>query len=137
MTTFSLSVDPKALAEIAQFAGFGTLLSEEVQQAMDEAGSLLVASAQGNMHWQHPSGALEESIHVMNESPYEIEVGSDLPYARRREKGFSGMTDSLGRTFHNDPGQPYLAPALAENQSAILASIDEAVERALDRLVQG
>lgn len=131
---FSLSFDPAALSEIAQFAGFSVYLSDEVQSALTSAGSILVASVQGNMHWMNPTGALEASIHVVNDSPYEIEVGSDLPYARRREFGFTGMVDSLGRYFPYDPPAYYFAAAASQEHDNVLRLIDEAVEKALNRL---
>jgi hypothetical protein len=134
---FEMSFDPQSLSEIARFAGFPTYLSDEVQQALSEAGSLLVASAQANMNWKNGTGALLSSIAVTSESPYEVIIGSDLPYARRREYGFTGLTDSLGRTFKDDPGAFYMTNAMQDNQSAILASVDAGVERALNRLAQG
>jgi|SRR5579859_2375353 len=48
-----------------------------------------------------------------------MEVGSDLPYARRREFGFSGRTDSRGRYFSNDPGQIYVMEAIVDTEPNI------------------
>jgi hypothetical protein len=131
---FSMSFDPKSISEIAQFYGFPTLLSEEVQAAMQDAADTLVASVRGNMHWQNPTGALEASIHKVNDSPYEIEIGSDLPYSRRREFGFSGMSDSLGRYFPYDPPAYYFAAAAMQEQQNVFGSIEAAAQRAIDRL---
>src|SRR5438034_6835177 len=99
---FSMSFDPQSLAEIQQFYGFSVLLSDEVQQTFEEGGTYLVASIQGSMHWKHPTGVLEASIHAIHDSPYELQVGSDVIYARRRNWGFHGA-DSLGRQY-NDEG---------------------------------
>lgn len=134
MSDFSLSFDPQALKEIVAFAGFPILMSQEVQAAMQEAGALLVESARNNMHWQNPIGALESSMQVMVDSPYEIEVGSNLPYARRREFGFSGMVDRLGRFYPHDPGAFYMEAAAYETHDQVLMLIDAAVERALSRI---
>lgn len=131
---FSISFDPQSISEIQQFYGFSTLLSDEVQQAMGEAGSLLVQSAQNNMNWVNPTGALEASIRVMNESPYEIDVGSDLVYAARREFGYVGKYDRRGRGPYSDEGAFYLTNAMQDNESQILASIEAAAERAMQRL---
>ena len=134
--TFTLSFDQRALAEIAQMYGFGVLLSEEVGQAMTEAGALLQQAAVDNT-WQvfeHPTGQLASTIRYISDSPYEVQIGSDSPYARRREYGFSGMTDSLGRTFAHDPGKPYMQPALDDNRNAVLSLIDAGVERAIARI---
>lgn len=47
--------------------------------------------------------------------------GSIAPYALRLEKGFFGLTDSLGRTYiNNSKARPYVRAALAENRAEIL-----------------
>lgn len=130
----ALSFDQKALSEIAAFAGFSLMLSDEVQTALHDAGSLLVQSAQGNMHWQNPTGALEESMGIVSESHFEVIAGSADSKARRRELGFSGMTDRLGRYYANDPGAFFLTDAMQEQQSVILQSVDDAANRAMARL---
>lgn len=129
---FSMSFDPKSLSEIAQFAGWSVYLSDEVQQALSEGGSLLVDAARGAMHWQNPTGALEESIHAIPESKTDLLVGSDLIYARRRNWGFNGA-DSLGRVYH-DQGAFFMETAMDQEQSTILASVEDAVSRACNRL---
>jgi len=68
-----------------------------------------------NMHWQNPTGALAGSFSYDGHS----EIGSSLPYARRREFGFSGRTDSLGRTYTNDPGGFYMRDTLASLDDVI------------------
>jgi len=133
---FELSFTPESLKEIVQFAGFSTLLSEEVQGTMRATGEKLAAAAQEKT-WEvfaNPTGTLASTIQPILESPYEIRIGSDSPYARRREYGFSGMTDSLGRFYAHDPAKPYMGPTLAENEQAILQLMDEAVQRALARM---
>ncbi|GCE14199.1 HK97 gp10 family phage protein [Tengunoibacter tsumagoiensis] len=134
MAGFSMSFDPRSLAQIAQFAGFGVYMSEEVQAALSESGDILVGAVRGNMHWQNPSGRLEASIRKVNDSPYELEIGSDLPYARRREFGFSGMVDRLGRYYHFDPGAYYFAAAANQEHDHVFGLVEDAVERALNRL---
>ncbi len=48
-------------------------------------------------------------------------VGSNVPYARRLELGFSG-TDSKGRNI-NQGARPYLRPALKENLPRLVARL--------------
>lgn len=132
----SISFDQQSMKEIVAFAGFGTLLSEEVQAALKQAGDLITQAAVANT-WEvfaNPTGALASTLGVVVDSPFEIIVGSSSPYAARREYGFSGQTDSLGRYFANDPAKPYLQPALDDNQQAVLQLIDAAVEKALARM---
>lgn len=131
---FSMSFDPQSLAEIQQFYGFSVLLSDEVQQALNEGGTYLVASIQGSMHWKNGNGDLEASIYAIHDSPYELQVGSNLPYARRRNWGFSGRTDSLGRYYRDDPGAFYMETGMAQEKQHILSLVDAAVERAMNRL---
>lgn len=134
MPGFSLSFDPQSLKQITQFAGFRALLSDEVQAAMNEAGSLLIASIQGHMHWKNPTGALFDSIQRVNDSPYEIEIGSALPYIKRREFGFSQMVDSLGRFYPYDPGAFFMLGAYNDDGAQISAMIEAAAYRAIQQL---
>lgn len=55
-----------------------------------------------------------------------IGIGTDVEYARRIEFGFVGA-DSLGRVY-NQAAQPYLRPALDENESAILKEISAVIK---------
>ena len=137
--TFTLSFQPSSLAEIAQMYGLKTLLEPEVQAAMAAAGTLLANAAEANT-WQvftNPSGALASTITPVMDTPYEVQIGSDSPYARRREYGFSGKTDSLGRFFANDPAKPYMQPAFNDNEQAVLQLIEAAVGQALARMGGG
>ncbi len=132
-SSFSISFDPESLSRIAQFAGFGVLLSDNVQNAMQEAGSLLVASVRGAMHWQNPGNDdLSNSIAVQTQSPYEILVGSDLPYARRRDWGFVG-TDSLGRTY-NDQGAFYMESGFDQAAPQASLLIESAAQATIDTM---
>lgn len=133
---FTLSFDQRSLSEIAQFAGFGVFLSDEMAAAMQQAGDILTSAAVANT-WSvfaNPTGNLASGIHPVLDSPFEVQVMADVVYSHRREYGFQGMTDSLGRTFPNDVAKPYLRPALDDNQQAVLQIIDEAVARALGRI---
>ena len=54
-----------------------------------------------------------------------VYVGTDVQYARRIEYGFEGE-DSRGRTYHQ-PAQPYLRPAIDENQEAVSREVGAAL----------
>lgn len=136
--TFIVSFDERSLAQIAQFYSLDILRSPEIQAAMQAGGELLAETAQA-ITWQvfdHPSGQLALTIHPIVDSPYEIQIGSDDPKARRREKGFLGLVDSLGRVG-TDRARPYMAPALDQKQQEVLRLIDAAVELRLQRLAGG
>lgn len=129
---FSMSFEPQSLSEIARFYGFPAYMAEETQAALQDGGSALVASIQGAMDWKNPSGNLEGSIVVVSDSPYEIIVGSNVVYAHRRDQGFHGA-DSLGRNY-DDNGAFFMQNGMDASQSAILASVEAGIQRALDRL---
>jgi hypothetical protein len=60
----------------------------------------------------------------------------DSPYALRRNYGFSGMTDSLGRTFTSDPGIFYAEDALIEDRDWIKKNFQKNVNAALRELTK-
>ncbi len=63
-----------------------------------------------------------------------VYVGTNVEYARRIEYGFSGA-DALGRTY-NQAAQPYLRPAVDENQDAVKNEVGDAL-RVLIRAAVG
>lgn len=137
MQDFSMSFDPGSLTAIERLAGFGALLDPEIIAALAWSGELVVTTAQANT-WRvfaNPTGQLADSISFRMASPMEAEVGVGVPYGRRREYGFSGMTDALGRFYPYDPGKPYLGPALEEDIPLIRAKMELACYNALGRLV--
>ncbi len=136
MMDFTMGFDSHSLAEIAQFYSFSVFLSEEMATAMKEAGDLVAAAAIANTWtvFAHPTGELASSIAPVLDSPFEVQIGADVPYARRREFGFSGMTASLGRFFPYDPAKPYMAPALAANEQAVMTLVEEAAIRTWARI---
>lgn len=132
MMDFHASLDPESLAAVTQLMGMGALLDPAIQNALTQAGELIVTTAQTNTWtvFDHPTGQLASSIYFWVVSPSEVAVGVGVPYGRRREYGFSGMTDSLGRYYAYDPGKPYLEPALAEDTEMILMLVAQGVEQA-------
>lgn len=132
---FSASFDPHSLSEIAQLYGFSTLLSPQVQAAEQQIGDLIVQKTHDNAmarFLNNTPGGLAESFVVIPQSPYELEVGSPLPYAHRRDQGFVGA-DSLGRVYHDRP-YLYFSDAVAEVQTSGegLAILQQAVQTVLD-----
>ena len=132
MQNFSISFDPGSLDKITQLKGFAALLNPEIQDALTQGASLLVTTAQANTWavFTNPSGALADSITSYVVSPTEVDIIVGVPYGRRREYGFSGMTDSLGRFFANDPGKPYAQPAVDTDAPMIQMLVETAVYNA-------
>lgn len=130
--SFAALLDTASLDRLVHLAGFAVLLDPEIQAALTQAGKQITEAAQANT-WQvfdNPSGALASSIYPWMASSEELQIVVGVPYGHRREYGFSGETDSLGRYFANDPARPYLVPALVANEQAVLQLIEEAVNAA-------
>ena len=121
MQNFHLGFDPGSLDKLVRMEGFAALLNPEVTNALTEAGTLLVSSAQANTWavFANPTGALADSITFYVVSPTEVDLIVGVPYGRRREFGFEGLYDSLGRGPFHDPPKPYLQPAIDDNKDAI------------------
>lgn len=129
MLDFKMSFDPGSLARITQLIGFKALLAPEITLALSDSGSKIVSDAQA-ITWQvfaNPTGMLASSIYFYVVSPTEVAIGVGVPYGRRREFGFSGMTDSLGRFYPYDPAKPYAAPALDMNRESTRTRVAEGV----------
>lgn len=133
MSIFSFSFAPEALKEIAAFAGFSVLLDPEMQIAMQQGGQLLIQGMQDAMDWKEPTGTLEDSFSVQA-TPYELQIGSNVAYARRRNYGFSGMTDALGRYYPYDPGAFYVEAGVAATEQQILQLFDTALEHVIAKI---
>lgn len=121
MSDFSVGFDPGSLAKIVRLEGFAALLNPQITAALVLSGELLVATAQANT-WQvfdNPTGQLADSIYFYVVSPEEVDVAVGVPYGRRREMGFDGMYDSLGRGPFHDPAKPYLQPAVDASRDQI------------------
>lgn len=115
----------------AQLLGFGSALEASMTEAMEDVVAILVPAVQGNMHWQNPSGALEESIgeDSIVIDAWHADVGSSLPYTARRNWGFAG-TDSLGRQY-DDQGAYFLDNGLTDHTMDIEDRINYAVASSL------
>lgn len=134
---YSIGWNPGSLEELVRLAGFSALLDPEITAALTKIGEMVVTTARANT-WEvfdNPTGALADSIYFHVVSPSEVEVGVGVPYGGRREWGFSGKVDSLGRYYANDPGKPYLIPALYEDEPLAADMIELACYNAMGRLV--
>lgn len=136
LSDWNVSFDPTSLQEIVRLQGFSALLNSEITSALARSGQILVSAAEANT-WRvfaNPTGQLASSIYFYVVSPSEVAVAVGVPYGARREYGFSGKTDSLGRFYANDPGKPYLQPAVDDNQAQVAAIMAQAVNNALGRV---
>lgn len=132
---FTAMLDNFSIGELVRLRGFSALLDPEIQQAFQEAGTLLVGAVQANTWtaFMNPTGVLAGSVYFYVISADEIAVVVGVPYGHRREYSFKGP-DSLGRMFPNDPAEPYLIPAMEQNEDAVLAIFAAATNSALGRI---
>lgn len=127
---------PQGSQVAASLLGMDKRLGSEMRKAMVDIENNLMTSAVSFMHWKNPSGKLEQSIFRDSRvvSDWQTIVGSKRPYAARREYGFSGMTDSLGRLYKDDPGQSFMEESLTGNMDFIEQRISQAAQTAMDPL---
>jgi len=126
---FWMALDEASLRKIAVLMGAETRLVTETESALDDISGAITREIPNQMHWKHSNGALADSFGRVKRASYRA-VGSDLPYSRRREEGFSGRTDSLGRTYRNDPGAFYLQRAIKVVDAQVAARLVQAADRA-------
>lgn len=108
MSDFRVGYEPKSLEEIARFGGYQQQLASHLKEASKKGAQLIVHTIPKVTTWKNGNGILDHSFYVAQSSVYESAVRSDLPYAHRRNDGFSGQTDSLGRFYPHDPGAHYV-----------------------------
>ena len=128
MSDLSLSVDLQGAKLAAALLGVSPLLAEQMSLAMNDIETTLAIDTVQRMHWKEPTGALEESVlDDSSSTTWSAEIGSSLPYTRRRDLGFSGA-DSLGRVY-DDLGAYFLDDTLDAQMEYVEEHIKEAIER--------
>ncbi len=135
MSLFNVSWDAQSLKIIEELGYADVLLSGVLQAGMGQSASILIAAMQRLMdeRFKNPTGTLASSLHQVKDSPFEVTIGSDLPYAARRNWGFVGMTDSLGRVG-TDEGIYYAEDGMNESEPEIAQRLTLLIEQALRRM---
>jgi len=133
MSTISISFDPSSLAKIGNLVKFELALQKQLYIAMGLATDALDTEIDSNMNagFKNDTGDLYSTLQQITYGPYEAEIYTDSPYAFRREEGFSGMTDSLGRYYPDDPGIHYMADAVKYGELEVQIIFEDAVALAL------
>ena len=133
---FALSWDASSLSKIAELEAMGGLLDVEIYDTLDWIGELVSTTAKVNTWtaFQNPTGPTSDSIGYEIVSAKEVDITVGVPYGRRLEYGFSGMTDSLGRTFPYWPAEPYMQPALDSDRALIEEKMMLAIENVIARV---
>jgi hypothetical protein len=134
-----LQVEVQGLEDLQKFSNWGPALDEWMTIALRLSLDHLFSSAQDYMSskFKHPTGTLEHNFiqQIYSSSmPVSGALVNDSPYAWRREQGFSGMTDSLGRHFTNDPGIYYMEYTLENETDWIRKTFSRSLDSAWKEL---
>jgi len=130
----------EGLEKLQKFDEWQFVLEYWLDVAQQQCLEKLAKDAQSNIkeYAKNPTGELEgdfETEIISYTMPViEGHVVNTSPYAMRREYGFSGMTDSLGRYYEEDPGYLYLTEAFHGDYDWIRAKYKWAVNKALKAL---
>ncbi len=130
------TIESNALNVIHGLNGFNEYAQIQLEGAMSDSLSMLKQEAISIMqdkfknYTGHLAGGFSQDI-TQEASSITGELINDIPYAWRREAGFSGMTDSLGRHFTDDPGIYYMNDSLSHLQLDILERFVKALNMAV------
>ncbi len=120
---YLLTLDPASAARIARLMAASTTAKTFYLSAMRFSVTVVTDRTKANAasRFKAPTGNLLGNIQGVVISPWLGVVGAtnNVAYARRREFGFSGMTDSLGRYYPDDPGAFYLRDGLNDSRADI------------------
>ncbi|MBA2285837.1 MAG: hypothetical protein H0W02_10160 [Ktedonobacteraceae bacterium] len=108
----SASLDATSMANVDRMLVFGDIFMPAITQAIDMSLDGIISAAQAYM-WGtfiNPTGPLEDAFEKIIEGTDGI-VYNPMVYAWRRNDGFVGMVDSLGRVG-TDAGIHYMEFAL-------------------------
>lgn len=109
------------------------VLEKHVGMAMKY--SIMGLQSDARAYAPYLSGDLYDNIQPHYFSSFKAMLYTDLPYSWRREEGFSGKTDSLGRYYANDPGTHYMRKSLSRNKSIIKAAFTSEVQAAINEVI--
>lgn len=139
----NLSVTVKGIEKLQKFPNWQRVLNDWLVIALRLSLGNMKSVAKRNAYerFQNPSGELEkhflEPIYSYSYPNFAGAVTNDAPHAYRREYGFSGKTDSLGRYYPNDPGVLYMTDTLESETEWTRAKFQWAVNKALAELSSG
>ena len=133
MPNVYIQFDPASLGRIKNLLEFDLLLYENFKIAMGESLDDLEGAAQDRMwsEFMNPQGALEDAFEKDVYGWDEAELSNPSPYAFRRNYGFSGMTDSLGRFFRYDWGIAYMEGAIVDELDHVQLNFQIALDKVL------
>lgn len=126
---FTIALDNSTSASLRKINNTKPQLDAAMETGLDEVAADLLTAIPANMNWKNGTGQLAGSFTITS-TPHVREVGSSLPYARRREFSFKGP-DSLGRNFPNDPAAYYACAAVGQISETMFDRFDQHIDAAL------
>ena len=141
---YAITFDPATIARIQAMLTADARMAEYYTTAMRACVSDVQANAQrfapvGVYTTSNRTGGnLRRGIRGQVLSPVEgvVGVAQSIPYARRRELGFSGMRDRLGRFYPHDPGSFYLRRGMEASLPFIESTFRTAVQAGVQAIAQ-
>lgn len=119
MASFEIhaELDPESIQALGRLENGQAAFKSGVSKALVRSVMLLDSTSVEYMwdHFRNPGGQLESGFTWSVPSWNRAYLDNDVPYAKRRNWGFSGKTDALGRFYPNDEGI-----AWAENSIEII-----------------
>lgn len=129
------SLDAASMVGVERMLAFGDYLDPHITQAIDLSLDGIISAAQTYM-WAtfiNPTGPLENAFEKDIEGANGV-LSNAMPYAWRRNEGFSGMTDVMGRFYPWDPGIHYMEFALQISEPFVETTFAIETETALARI---
>ena len=111
---------------------FGDRFVPQIEHALDLSMDGIISAAQTYMwaNFMNPTGVLENAFEKSIEGTTGV-ISNPTAWTWRREEGFSGMTDVLGRYYPYDPGIHYMAFALEISEPFVETTFAIEIETAL------
>lgn len=130
MAAMNINFEPDLIGVMSQFQQFDDILKKHIAIATEKAASK-IGSFQVDYMWANfkdPKGPLEEAVGVRIVHEYMAWIGPDpgeaaSVYAWRRDRGFVGKFDSLGRGPFTDIGIRYAEESILDD--AVLFDVAE------------
>ena len=132
--TARITLDAATLQEIARIASWEVALGQQMIAAQTQNMYDLEHLAQDWMwtHFKNPTGRMEEAFDFLVDGR-QARLENTVPYSQRRNYGFSGRTDALGRFYPHDPGILW-----AENAAQLsIPYVEKNVRGAINRTITG
>jgi hypothetical protein len=117
----------KTVERFTEFQGFFDMRLYEAGEASLEALNREAVDYMWST-FKNPQGPLEDSLEVQMFTPYEGHLATNMPYGRRREWGFVGMVDALGRVG-TDEGIEYMNHAIIYESADIIGYYKTAINQ--------